>query len=130
MHLPSISILIVDDEKDIITLYKEFMIRVGYDAICFTNPVLAFEHYKQFPDKYSLIITDLRMPGMSGIELAKKVRELNSIVKIYLITAYDTGDIESQQACEEAKFNIILEKPLELFTLQKIIERDLSLNTN
>ena len=103
---------------------------MGYELVCFTNPILAFENYKQFHEKYSLMITDFRMPDMSGIELAKKIRELSSTIKIYLITAYDIGDIKSQQACEEAKFNVILEKPVDFSKLQKIIETDLSLNTN
>ncbi len=124
------SILVVDDEKDILALYKMFIKIIGCDIVCFTNPVLAFEHYKQFHGSYSLIITDLRMPGMSGIEFAKCIREMNSEIKIYLITAYDIADIDSQQACKEAKFNIILEKPVDFLKLQKIIEQDLSLNTN
>ena len=124
------SILVVDDEKDILAIYKLFLKIIGCDTVCFTNPVLAFEHYKQFHGSYSLIITDLRMPGMSGIEFAKCIREVNSAIKIYLVTACDIADIENQQACQEAKFNIILEKPIDFLKLQKIIEQDLSLNTD
>jgi CheY-like chemotaxis protein len=130
MHFSSPpSILIVDDEKDILILYKEIAKRIGCDVVCFTNPVSAFEHYRMFPNKYSLVITDLKMPGMCGIEFTKKIRKLNSTVKIYLVTAFDTSDIQRQQDCREAKFDNILEKPLELFTFQKIIEQDLSQGT-
>lgn len=127
MHLSSFSILIIDDEEDILVLYKEIAKRIGCDAVCFTDPVSAFKHYQQFPDNYPLIITDLRMPSLSGIELAKNIRKINSVVKIYLVTAFDTSDIQSRQDCKEAKFDSILEKPLDLFTFQKMIERDLSL---
>ena len=127
---PLLSILVVDDEKDILALYKMFIKIGGYDIVSFSNPVLALEHYKESHGSCPLVITDLRMPGMTGIELAKKIRELNPAIKIYLITAYDISDIESQQACKEAKFNIILEKPVDFLKLQKIIEQDLSLNTN
>jgi len=128
MHSYSLSILIVDDEKDILILYREIVKRIGCDAVCFTNPNSAFEHYQMFPDKYPLIITDWRMPSMTGIEFAKKIRKLNSIVKIYLITAFDTSGIQRQQDCNEAKFDNILEKPMDLLELQKLIEQDLSLS--
>lgn len=125
-----LSVLIVDDEKDILALYKMLIKIVGYEIVCFTNPVLALEHYKQYHDSCPLIITDLRMPGLTGIELAKSVREMNSAIKIYLITAYDISDIKSQQAYQEVKFDAILEKPIDFLKLQKMIERDLSMNTN
>ncbi|WP_458743842.1 response regulator [Candidatus Nitrosocosmicus sp. T] len=120
-----LSILIVDDEEELATLYKEFIIRMGYDAVSFTNPLLAFEHYKQCLDKYFLIITDLRMPGMGGIELANKIRELNSAVKIFLITAFDVADIQSQWAVGTAVFDRLIQKPLKLPMLKKIIEQDI-----
>ena len=44
---------------------------------------------------------------------------MNSAIKIYLVIAYDIPDIESQQACKEAKFDLILEKPVDLSALQK-----------
>lgn len=126
---PLLSILVIDDEKDILALYKIFIKIAGYETICFTNPVLALEHYNHEQDRCSMIITDLRMPGMNGIELARKIREMNSAVKIYLITAYDTSEIESQQACQEARFDLILEKPIDFLKLKKMIEQDLSLNS-
>ena len=107
MQIP-LSILIVDDEEELAALYKEFIIKMGYNAVSFTNPQLAFEHYKQCVDKYSLIITDLRMPGMCGLELANKLRELNSAVKIFLITAFDVADIESRWAVGTAKIDAML----------------------
>lgn len=124
MQIP-LSILIVDDEEELAALYKEFIIKMGYDAVSFTNPQLAFEHYKQCVDKYSLIITDLRMPGMCGLELANKIRELNSAVKIFLITAFDIADIESQRAVGKAKFDKIIQKPIRFPMLKKSIDLDI-----
>ena len=129
MHPSSFSILIVDDEKDILMLYNEIAKKVGCEVLCFTDPILAFEHYQQFPDKYSLIFTDMRMPRMSGIEFAKNIRELDSSVKIYLVTAFDTSDIQNQQDCIDARFDLVLEKPVDLLKLQQLIEQELSLST-
>jgi CheY-like chemotaxis protein len=122
---PSLSFLVVDDEQELANLYKEFIQRCGHRAVSFTNPVIALEHYKQCLDKYSIILTDLRMPGMSGIELANKIRELNSKVKIFLNTAFDVDDIRDYKDYQKAKIDKVLQKPIKLATLKKLIEQDL-----
>ena len=66
-------IIVVDDEPELASLFT-ILKNKGYDVISFTDPVLALEYYKETADKHSLIITDLRMPGTCGIDLAKKVR--------------------------------------------------------
>ena len=119
-----LTILIVDDEEELTTLYKEFVRTMGYDAVSFTNPLLALEHYKQRVDKYSLVITDLRMPGMCGLEFANKIRELDSSVKIFLITAFDIADIESKWAVGTVKIDKVIQKPIKLSMLKKTINQD------
>ena len=120
-----LSILIVEDEEELAALYKEFIMRMGYDGVSFTNPLLAYEHYKECVDKYSLIMTDLRMPGMCGLELANKIREFNSAVKIFLITAFDIADIESQWAVGTAKIDRIIQKPIKFSIMKKTIDQDI-----
>ena len=124
--LSSLSILIVDDEEELAALFKHSVASMGLDAISFTNPLLAFEYFKNNENKFSLVLTDLRMPGMCGIELAKKVRELNDSVKILLITAFDTADLESGEAYQSAKIDKVIQKPIKLSILKKIIEENLS----
>ena len=83
------SIIVVDDELELASLFKEFLTNEGYDVVSFTDPVLALEYYKETADKHSLIITDLRMPGICGIDLAKSIREFDSKIKIFLMTAFE-----------------------------------------
>lgn len=122
----SLSILIVDDEEELAALFKHSVEAMGLDAVSFTNPLLAFEYFRSNKNKFSLIITDLRMPGMCGLELAKKVRELNDSVKILLITAFDSVDLESNEAYQSAKIDKVIQKPIKLSFLKKIIEEKLS----
>jgi response regulator RpfG family c-di-GMP phosphodiesterase len=119
-----LSVLIVDDEEELAVLYEQFVRTIGYDAVSFTNPLLALEHYKQSVGKYSLIITDLRMPGMCGLELANRIRELDSNVKIFLITAFDIADIESKWAVGTAKIDKVLQKPIKFPLLKKTIDQN------
>ena len=122
----SLSILLVDDEEERATFFQEAIEAMGLDAISFTDPLPAFEYFKDNQQKFSLIITDLRMPGMCGLELAKKIRELNNIVKIFLITAFDTNGLESSEIYQSARIYKILQKPIKLAVLKKIVEESLN----
>ena len=125
MQSSSLSFLVVDDEQELASLYEEFIKEMDYNVTSFTNPLYALEHYKQCIDKYSLILTDLRMPGMSGIELANRIRELNFKVKIFLTTAFEIDDIKNYKNYQKAKIDKVLQKPIKLSTLKKFIEQDL-----
>jgi two-component SAPR family response regulator len=68
------------------------------------------------------------MPGMCGLELANRIRELDSDVKIFLITAFHIADIESKGAVGTAKIDKVLQKPLRLHMLKKTINSDIIRN--
>lgn len=114
-------ILIIDDEIDLSNLVRQYLIKSGYDAISFTSPILALEHFKTNPEIYSLIITDLRMPNMDGLTLAHKIRELSNNVKIFLITAFDISDIQNQNKYKSAKLTKVIQKPIKLSLLKNMI---------
>jgi two-component system, cell cycle response regulator CpdR len=121
MQLP-LQILLIDDESDLVLLLTQFINKMGFDTISFTSPLLAFEHIKNNLNKYSLIITDLRMPGISGIELANKIRkEIRSSIKIFLMTAFDISDLKDQLDFQTANIENLIQKPIKLSTLEKMI---------
>ena len=115
------SILVVDDESELATLFKAFLDKEGHTAISFTDPTLALEYFKQTPDKHSLIITDLRMPSLSGLQLAKKIRKINTDVKIFLMTAFETKDLENQVEYKEARIDKLIQKPIRFSDLRRLI---------
>jgi DNA-binding response OmpR family regulator len=94
---------------------------MGLDAISFTDPLPAFEYFKDNPNKIQLVITDLRMPGISGLELAKKVRELNDSVKIFLMTAFDIRDLENNSDYVSARIDKLIQKPVRFSKLRLMI---------
>ena len=81
----------VDDEKDILTLYHECLEEWGYPAISFNNPIEALNYIDNENNisKCSLIITDYRMPQMNGCELANQIHVLNPSIQMAFITAYE-----------------------------------------
>jgi CheY-like chemotaxis protein len=115
------SIIVVDDELELTSLFKAFLKNEGYDVVSFTDPVLALEYYKETADKHSLIITDLRMPGISGIDLAKSIREIDSKIKIFLMTAFESKDLEDLEDFKNARIDRLIQKPIRFSDLREMI---------
>jgi DNA-binding NtrC family response regulator len=98
---------------------------LGYDADSFTDPSLALEHFRCGSKEYSLVLTDLRMPSMSGIELAFEMRKISNKIKIFLMTAFDIADIEHQNEYKLARISGIVQKPMKLSFLKNILNQNL-----
>lgn len=122
MENPCFSILVVDDEEDLAALYGKIIKTLGHEVQVFTNPLSALDHFSQYPDQYALVLTDLRMPGMCGMELAHRIKDINPSIKIFLLTAFDIADVETSWAVHQAKFDKIIQKPLRLSLLRESIE--------
>jgi CheY-like chemotaxis protein len=115
------SIIVVDDELELACLFKEFLNNEGYNVVSFTDPVLALEYYKKTVDRHSLIITDLRMPGICGIDLAKSIREFDSKIKIFLMTAFESKDLEDREDFKNARIDRLIQKPIRFSELREMI---------
>ncbi len=122
------SIPLVDDEQELTNMYNTFLKTSGYRSICFIDPSEALEHYEKNAEKYCLVITDLRMPGISGIDLANKIRKLNSKVKIFLLTAFETDIIDDTTKIKEARIDNVIKKPIRLLRLREMINHAIVAN--
>jgi two-component system response regulator ChvI len=78
-------ILFVDDEPDIIYSIKRVLEANGFVVDSYTDPVLALSNFK--PSLYDLLILDIKMPKISGLDLYQKMKEIDSNVKICFLTA-------------------------------------------
>ena len=81
-------ILIVDDEPDITLTLGKGLEHGGYDVHVFNDPLVALSNFK--PDTYDLLLLDIKMPNMTGFELYRKLKEIDSKVKVCFITAFET----------------------------------------
>jgi two-component system CheB/CheR fusion protein len=80
-------ILLVDDESDVISVFKMILEMNGYEVDAYTSPLAALDNFK--PDFYGLLLLDIRMPAMSGFELYRKMRSIDNEVKVCFITAFE-----------------------------------------
>lgn len=126
--MKSVSGIVVDDEEQLASLYGQFLSSTGFETISFTKPLVALEHYRQNPYKYSMVLTDLRMPGMNGLELATEIRKIDSSVKIFLITAFDIFDLEMDPIFQSAGISKVIQKPVKLSTLRNIVQDSIKIS--
>ena len=109
------SILVVDDEMDIVVIFRQALSKQGYTVYGFTDPALALEHFKMNARDYALVISDVRMPQMNGFELAESIKSIKPDAKVMLMSAFEVSDLElSTSSIKPADF---LRKPVDLKTL-------------
>jgi DNA-binding NtrC family response regulator len=120
----STSILVLDDDPDITALLEAALQRSGYNVCGFTDPISALEQFKLNSERYSLVISDLRMPVMNGFEFITNIRQLSPEIKILLMTAFDVnGDSEFTIHFNAQKISGLIQKPISIQKLKEIIKQ-------
>ena len=112
-------IAVVDDDLDLLNLYSEALKMSGYDVSSFTDPLLAYQHIKEYPNKYSLVITDDKMPDMNGLFLSTKLLEINPKLNVILLSDY------FDNLKYNYKFNI-LKKRISIYKLIDVVNESIS----
>ena len=122
-------VAIIDDELDITMLFRDAIRGIrGISIFTFTDPIMALEHFKINRKDYVLIVSDLRMPGIDGIELMKRTKELNPLVRTVLMTAFELDDELFQQYADKEIINGFLQKPILLKDLVKEVDNQLHIH--
>jgi CheY-like chemotaxis protein len=114
------SILLVDNEPDFIYLFKYALESRNYDVYGFTNPLEALEHYKPNCARYGLVISDIRMPVMTGFDLLKNLRKIDVNISLILMSAYDIIDFSE---LDGIKIDGFMQKPITIRELLSTIEK-------
>ncbi len=122
MPLKNGSILVLDDEFDIINPIKQSLGTIGLHVYAFTDPLLALEHFRINCKNYILVISDIRMPGMNGFEFIQKVKEISPAIKVLLMSAFEINSSELSAGLGEAKIEGFIQKPISLHELNNVIQ--------
>ena len=109
---PFARLLIVDDDPDIAQVLKLGLQQNGFLVDSFTNSEEALQSFKSNAESYRLLLSDVRMPGLSGIQLARKVKEINPNVKVILITAFEIKDNEFSKVFPSTQVDGFVQKPI------------------
>ena len=80
----------------------------------FTNPEEALRSFKSNSETYCLMLSDIRMPSLSGIQLARKVKEVNPNVKVVLMTSFEIRDSEFSKVFPSTHVDGFVQKPISI----------------
>lgn len=112
-------VMLVDDEIDIIGLFTEILTLNGISVRPFTNTEEALREFEQNHSYYKLVISDVRMSPMSGIEFIKKLREIDANIKVILMTAFEMERSKLREIDTDEFFN----KPIAMNNLVQIVKK-------
>lgn len=115
----NLKIILVDDEVDILEVTKRGL--GSQDVTAFSDPRAAHNAIKNNPNEYCMMITDVRMPGMTGFELAREAKKLNPEIKIVLMTAFEVNLEEFRRVLPSTAIDATLAKPFQLGRLQSLV---------
>jgi DNA-binding NtrC family response regulator len=93
-------ILVVDDEPALLRLLEQYLVRSGHEVETCGSASRALELYGDDPAAYSLVVADLRMPGMSGEELLEKLMQRNPSIRIVVCSGYPFEHLERRPGIE------------------------------
>lgn len=117
--MDSWNVLLVDDESMVLNVHGQMVNRMGHVATMFDCPVEALSYMQDKGDEIDLVITDYRMPTLSGLEFIRELRRMNAHVPVLMLTAY-SSDIGLQEA---ASYGVeVIDKPVRLAVLSAYIE--------
>lgn len=116
-------ILIIDDERDMLALLKRILSEESrHEVVTETNPVTALERFKERP--FDLVITDLKMPKLDGIQVLEAVKRINPDVSVVILTAFATIET-AVEATRKGAYDYIT-KPFRreriLITVEKVMK--------
>ncbi|MFY0615769.1 MAG: response regulator [Hyphomicrobiaceae bacterium] len=110
-------ILLAEDEDSMRGFLERALINAGYEVVAFADGIQAYERLQEEP--FSLLLTDIVMPEMDGIELARKASELDPTLKIMFITGFAAVTLNTDAAPNDAR---VLSKPFHLKELVSEID--------
>ncbi len=103
-------IIFVDDEESLVKLGSILLRNLGYEVAAFGRSTEALQAFREAPDNYDLIITDMTMPGMTGVELAREVKQVRADIPIILCTGF-TENLDEKRVSDMGIF-AYLTKPV------------------
>jgi CheY-like chemotaxis protein/class 3 adenylate cyclase len=112
----SANIMVIDDEPDILFTYECFLTDEGYNVEAFADPQEALKHFVQlsgaFSSYYQLVLLDIRMPRLNGLQLYNTIKTLSPNTKIMFVSALDMAE-ELTSILPNMKYSDIIRKPVE-----------------
>jgi CheY-like chemotaxis protein len=116
-----IRVLVVDDEPEMCHLIEQALKREGYQIDVSSSGIEALQMVKSF--NYHLLLTDLEMPVVDGLELTRKAKKQNPEIRVIIVTGNTTADIATRPL--RHKIDGYIKKPFKISELRKVVRQTL-----
>ena len=113
-----IKALIIDDEQATLFMFKLFLEAYGYEVITAENAAAGIEIFKK--ERPSIVFTDIKMPGMDGLDALKLLKSIDPAVQVIVMTGH--GDQDLMKQAMEFNASAFLNKPIERTALEKVLK--------
>jgi len=123
VHCGSEHILFVDDEQSLAEIGKKILERLGYKVTTRTSSIEALECFRKRPLKFDVLITDMTMPNLTGLQLAREIKKIRPGFPIIMCTGYGSGI--DKKKCREFGISGLVMKPVLKEDLCKAIRKAL-----
>jgi DNA-binding response OmpR family regulator len=114
-------ILLVDDERDIVSVMKTGLENRGYFVDGYTGPQTALENFK--PNFYDHVILDIRMPDMNGFDLARQIWAKDPNANVCFLSAFEIYADESDKVFKDFNTRCFMKKPITASNLVEHLEK-------
>ena len=114
-------VMYVDDDQALVFLVQRLLRRRGYEVSGFTDPHEAAAVLRADPQKFDLLVTDYNMPGYSGVDLLREVRDIRADLPVALASGYVTAEIEHSALAAGAR--ALIHKPNDVQELCDTVDR-------
>ncbi len=112
------SIAIIDDEKDLLFVYKKALELQGLKVVTFDDSSVALNELKERYKKYCMVLVDIRMPKVNGYQFINEIKSFDPLIKTILMSAYDVSELEVYGNLNKGvKIDKIMHKPFSLIKL-------------
>lgn len=124
------SVLIVDDEADILSVIERYFENKRSSGRMnrfivkgFTDPIVALSYFKEHSKQIDIVISDIRMPTMTGFQFIRQIKTIYPEVKVFLMTSFEINKSEFDKVLPSVKVDGLLQKPISsMKTLTEIFE--------
>jgi DNA-binding NtrC family response regulator len=112
-------VLVIDDDEDICLYLREFLTREGFKVTTISKPADALIEIRQ--GRHQIVLLDVRMPGVDGVDLLRQVRAVDSDICVIVMTGYPS--VQSAVDSMKASAFDYLQKPFDLQSLRTVMDR-------
>lgn len=107
----ALTVMLVDDDPDLLYLTKRFLESEGYQVHAFSDPEAAIQHVKQGCTTCTIAVSDIRMPGMSGFELVRRIKEILPETRVVLVSSFVIHKAEFEKVMPSLDVDGFVMKP-------------------